>query len=93
MIGAKAARILTTQAHHEEITKTKAEEWLEENSNFLNFQIKQVAKSGEDKFVFFVPKEYLSYVSDYLVNKLGYGFQALGRNPDEQTQIRVRISW
>ncbi len=90
MIGAKAARILTEHAHYEDIIKIEAIDWVETN---CHFQIKCAAERGEDSFTFFVPKRYLSYVNDYLVNNLGYHFYALGRNRYDETQVKVRISW
>lgn len=90
MIGAKAARILTHYAHKRDTTKKEAIRWLKTN---YDFKIKQAAERGEDNLIFFVPKRYLSYVNDYLVNNLGYQFQALGCDPYDETWIKVRISW
>lgn len=90
MIGAKAARILTHYAHKRDKTKEEAIEWLETN---LAFKIRRAAESGEDNLIFFIPERYLSYVNDYLVNNLGYHFQALEHSRYDETQIKVRISW
>lgn len=90
MIGAKAARILTNYAHKKGETKEEAIEWL--GTNF-DFKIRRAAERGEDNLIFFVPKQYLSYVNDYLVNKLDYHFQALGRDPRNEILVKVRISW
>lgn len=90
MVGAKAARILTSYAHKREATKEEAIEWLETN---FDFKIRQAAARGEDNLIFFVPKPYLSYVNDYLVNNLGYHFQALGRDPRNEILVKVKISW
>ena len=90
MIGAKAARILTNFAHKKGKTKEEAIEWLETN---YDFKIRRAAERGDDNLIFFVPKPYLSYVNDYLVNNLDYHFQALGRDPRNETLIKVRISW
>ena len=90
MIGAEAARILTNFAHHKGKTKEEAIEWLKTN---FDFKIRRAAERGDDNLIFFVPKPYLSHVNDYLVNNLGYRFQALGRDPEHEILIKVRISW
>lgn len=90
MIGAKAARILTSFAHHKDKTKEEAIEWLETN---YDFKIRRAAERGDDNLIFFVPKPYLSYVNDFLVNNLGYRFQALGRDPEHEILVKVRIYW
>ena len=90
MIGAKAARILTYYAYKRDATKEEAIEWLETN---FDFKIRQAAARGDSNLIFFVPKPYLSYVNDYLVNSLGYQFQALGREPRNETLIKVKIYW
>lgn len=90
MIGAKAARILTSYAHKKDATKEEAIKWLEIN---FEFKIRRAAERGEDNLIFFVPKPYLPYVHDYLVNDLDYHFQALGRDPRNEILAKVRISW
>ena len=90
MIGAKAARILTGYAHKKDVTKEEAIRWLETN---YDFKIRRAAERGEDNLIFFVPKPYLAYVNDYLVNNLDYHFQALGRDPEHEILVKVRICW
>lgn len=90
MIGAKAARILTSFAHHKDKTKEEAIEWLETN---YDFKIRRAAERGEDNLIFFIPERYLSYVNDYLVNNLGYHLYIIGCNRYDETQAKVRISW
>ena len=90
MIGAKAARILTNYAHKKDIAKEEAIRWLKTN---FDFKIRRAAERGDDNLIFFVPKQYLSYVNDYLVNNLDYHFQALGRDPEHEILVKVRISW
>lgn len=90
MIGAKAARVLTNYAHKKDAAKEEAIRWLETN---YNFQIRRAAERGEDSFTFFVSERYLSYINDYLANKLGYHFLALEHSHYDETQVKVRISW
>ena len=90
MIGAKAARILTSYAHNKYATKEKAIEWLETN---YDFKIRRAAERGDDNLIFFVPKQYLSYVKDYLVNDLDYHFQAFGPVSKNEILVKVRIYW